>query len=313
MRSIIVFFLLLCFVGATAQSADDFYKLAEKYQSEKKCVSAITEIDKAIWLDSTKWEYYNIKADCLSKLGQHQEAFLVYTRGINVNPKEMYLYSNRGNLLLSLGKFDHAIQDFTTALQLSKDDTTKLTSYTNRAAAKISKRDFNGAYDDLMSAYKIDSTEIATLTNLGAVCDEVGRGDETLKYLLKAVEVDPNFLGAYGNIGFKYQEMGQYKKAIEYFNKVLEFDPNEPLGYSNRAYNRLKLEDTKGAMEDINKSIKIYPANSYAYKVRALVYIEMKDYNKACVDLQIALDKGFTVSYGDDVVNLRKKYCDKVN
>jgi len=312
MRLILIISLHLFFVQVSSQTADDFYKSAEKYREQKNCVSAIKEIDKAIRLDSVNWEYYNIKADCLTKMGQYQDAFLVYTKGIKLNANDAYLYNNRGTLLINLSKFDYAIQDFTRALELSKDDSGRMMAFTNRAAAKLDKRDFNGAYDDLISAYKIDSTSVATLINLGAVCDEVGRGDETLKYLLKAIEVDPNFLGAYGNIGFKYQEMGQHEKAIEYYNKVLEFDPNEPLGFSNRAYNRMKLGDMKGALEDINKSIRIYPANSYAYRIRALIYIGLKDYDKACPDLQTALDKGFTVTYGEEVTNLQKKYC-KVN
>jgi tetratricopeptide (TPR) repeat protein len=88
-------------------------------------------------------------------------------------------------------------------------------------------------------------------------------------------------------------------------------NPNEPLGYSNRSYSRLKLGDTKGAMKDINKSIELYPSNSYAYRNRALIYIEQEKFDKACEDLQTAIDKGYTLSYGEDVINLQKKHCRK--
>jgi tetratricopeptide (TPR) repeat protein len=295
-----------------AQSAEDYYKQADELSKNDKCDEAMRMINKALLLDSMNAEYYNLKAGCLQELKRYKESFAVYTKGIEKNPKESFLYNNRGNLLLTIAEFDYAVRDFSRAIDLATNDSVRRYSYTNRAAAKLSKRDFISGYNDLMTAYHMDSTDVATLINLGSVCDEIGKGDETLKYLLKAVELDPKAIGAYGNIGFKYQELGQYEKAIEYFNKILEMDPKEPLAFSNRSYNRYKLGDIKGAMEDINKSILIYADNSYAYRIRALIYIEMKDYDKACADLNKALDKGFTVTYGDEVNQLIKKYC-KIN
>ena len=64
-------------------------------------------------------------------------------------------------------------------------------------------------------------------------------------------------------------------------------------------------------MSDVNKSIQLYSANSYAYRIRALIYIEKKDLDKACADLQTAIDKGFTAIYGNEVIELQKKYCGK--
>jgi Tfp pilus assembly protein PilF len=128
-------------------------------------------------------------------------------------------------------------------------------------------------------------------------------------YLNKAIEIDSAYYPAYANIGFKYQEMGQHEKAIEYYDMVLSFAPDEPLGYSNRSYNRMKVGDLKGAMKDIEKSLKLYPSNPYAYKVRALIYIESEKIDKACEDLQTALDKGYTITFGNEVLDLQKQYC----
>lgn len=307
--------LFLCFIGinqiAWAQTATDYFQKANEANERKDFKSALKSIDQALRLDSLNADYYNGKAIILTELERYQESYDTYSKAIALFPNKSFLLNNRGNLLLSLGEFDASIQDFTHALSIAENDTAKRLCYTNRAAVKTKVRDFFGAYFDLLDAYKLDSTDIAILTNLGSVCDEIGKGEETLKYLLEAVRIDPTFYPAYGNIGFKYQMMGQHEKAIEYFNKVLEMNPDEPLGYSNRSFNKLKLGDLKGAMKDIEKSIKLYPANSYAYRIRALIYIEEKEFNKACLDLQTAIDKGFTVSYGDEVINLQKKYCNK--
>lgn len=307
--------LLLIFIGSVninfAQTADELYENANSSFENEDYKGALKTIEKAIELDSLDADFYNLKALSLFKLEKFQESYNTYNKALSIFPERPYLYISRGNLFLTIQKYDYATLDFTKAMGLAKNDTIKYSAVTNRAAAKLSVRDFEGAYEDLMTAYEYDSTDVATLTNLGAVCDEVGRKDETLKYLLKVIEVDSSFYPAYGNIGFKYQEMGQYEKAIEYFNKVLEFNPKEPLGYSNRSYNRLKLGDLKGAMDDIEKSIKLYPENSYAYRIRALIYFEKGKTSKACSDLQEALDRGFTLTYGKEVLNLQREHCEK--
>lgn len=311
MRQLLIIILFATVKLTTAQTGDNHYNQAKTAFDNKDFKTALKNIDYAIKFDSLIIDFFVIKAKCLYELKLYQELYDTYNMAISIFPNYSFLYNNRGNLLINFREFDTAIHDFTTAIELAENDSTKHNSITNRAAAKISKRDFNGAYQDLLTAYKFDSTDFATLTNLGVVCDEIGKGDETLKYLLKAIELDSSFYPAYLNIGFKYQVMGQYEKALEYHDKVLEFNPDEPLGYSNRSFTKFKLGDLKGAMKDIEKSIRLYPENSYAYRIRALIYIEERKIEKACDDLQTALDKGFTVTYGEEVINLHKKYCNK--
>ncbi len=309
MRSIL-FISLFLFSGVSfGQTAREHYNSALAAFEKEEYQSGLKIIEKALRLDSTVADFWILKAVCYEKLDFFQESYNTYSTAIEKIQDNSSLYTNRGNLLLNLKEFDLAIQDFSSAIDFSEDDTSKYISLTNRAAAKMGKRDFEGAYLDLLLAYNFDSTDVATLTNLGAVCDEIGKGDETLTYLFKAIEVDSTYYPAYGNIGFKYQEMGQHAKAIEYYNKVLEFEPDAPLGYSNRAFNKYKLGDLAGAMNDINKSISLFAANAYAYRIRALIFLQLNDTKNACKDLNFALEKGYTTTFGDEVLNLVKEHC----
>ncbi len=304
--------LLLIYSNACfSQKASELKKQAEELLKQQEYSLALEKISRAILDDSTNFENYIVKAECHLKLSDHQEAYNIYSKAISLNPSQGILYNNRGNLLTTIRYYDEAIADYTIAIELATVDSQKRLELTNRAAAKIMKRDFSGAYDDLITAYKFDSTDIAVLNNLGAVCDDIGRGNETLKYLQKILQQDPNNVGAYANIGFKYQEMGDYKKAIDYYNKLLTIEPNEPLGYSNRSFNKLKLNDLQGALKDINRSLELYPGNAYAYKVRALIYIQNNQFSKACVDIQTALDQDYITTYGNDIIEIQKQHCSK--
>jgi tetratricopeptide (TPR) repeat protein len=309
-KMLFILFIGLAFM-VNAQTPKEYYELAQDAYEKEDYKSTIKYLDKINGKEYLKPDYYNLKAQSQYELKNYNEAYKTVSIGIERFSDVSSLYNTRGNFLMSFQEYDYAISDMTMAIEFCQVDSELHYFYNNRSAAKYSKRDFEGAYQDLMKAYEYDSTDVATLTNLGAVCDEVGRGDETLKYLLKCIEADSTFYGVYVNIGFKYQEMGEYEKAVEYFDLVLEHDENDPLGYSNRSYCKLKMGDLKGAMKDINQSIKIYPENPYAYRNRALIYLEKGNESKACDDIHTALNKGYTQMYGEEMNTLNKKYCDQ--
>lgn len=308
-RFLILF--LFIFTNLSAQSAKEFQNLAIEAFKEKKHDLAISLIESAIQLDATIADFYLNKAIYLQENNQYVEAFNTYNSAITKFSTNTYLFNGRGVLLISMGEFDLAIESFTDQLKITPKDSLKI--YTgallNRAAAKGKKRDFNGSYKDLKLALKIEPNNVSVLWHLGSVCDEIGKGDETLTYLLKALEVDPSLISINVNIGFKYQVMEKYKESISYFDIAITHDSNDALAYSNRAYSWLKLGNIDNALLDINKSIALYPANSYAYRIRALIYIETKEIIKACNELHTALDKGFKISYGNEVNTLLAKYC----
>lgn len=292
-----------------AQTGAEYYKKADAHFDKKEYDKALEQVNLALQTDSLNREYLLLKGVALEYLGKYQESYNTFTGLINQYPTDAIALNTRALLLLRIQEFEIAIQDFDKALGFMNSDSLRLSLYLNRSAAKSSIRDFQGAYEDLSAAYQIDSNDIGTLNNLAAVCDEVGKGDLTLRYLFRIIKIDSTFIGAYSNIGFKYQGMGQHKKAIQYFDKVLKLSPNEPLGFSNRAFSKLKLGDIKGATQDINKSIELYPANSYAFKIRAQVYLAQKKTAEACKDIEEALKLGFTKMYGNEVEELKAKNC----
>lgn len=298
-----------CILMLFSQTSSEIYKNASDEYDKKNYAKALSLLTAAIKKDPAHVDCILLKADVLTRLNRHQEAFDAYSEAIALSPKNIRAYNNRGLLLQSIQETEFSIRDFTAALGFASTDSMRFLLLLNRGASKINIRDYQGAYDDFTKAYQIDSLEIGLLNNLAAVCDEVGKGDKTLYYLKKILTIDSTFLGAYVNIGFKYQEMGDHKTAIEYFNKAIALEPNDGLAYSNKAFNEYKLGDLKNALSDINQSLKLYPTNSYAFRNRALIYIAKNDISKACDDINKAIELGFGKMYGDEVDKLRDKYC----
>lgn len=166
---------------------------------------AITVIDDVIKSNPPKGMYYADKAAYHLELGEYEEDLKTLVVAIRIMPDSVPLYDMRGTMLEGFQLYDEAIQDFTMTFQKAKGSNVKSHLLANRGGTKITIRDFEGAYSDLMMAVQLNSLNIDALTNLAAVCDEVNRPDETLKYLEQAIAIDPNYFGAYINLGFKYQ------------------------------------------------------------------------------------------------------------
>ena len=239
----------------------------------------------------------------------YEGAMKTLNLAIKEMPDSVALYDMRGVLLEAFQLYNEAIRDFTLGVEKATDNKTKSHLLANRGGTKFRIRDFRGSYSDLVEAIALDSTNIDALNNLAAVCDEVGKPEEALRYLKIIIKTAPKYAPAYVNLGFKYQAVDEHQKAIEYFDKAIALNPDEALGYSNRSFSKLKTNDLEGAMKDIKHAIKLFPSNSYAYKIRALILIEKNKLEDACEDLTTASELGYSEQYGNEVNDLKEKYC----
>jgi tetratricopeptide (TPR) repeat protein len=308
MKSTFLFICLLCASLAFGQSQAAYDRAYQLFQ-DGKYESALKEVNLLIEQAPDSALYYDLRAEVRVKLKDMSKALDDFNRAIQLEPANPFFYSHRGLFFYMTINPDHAIEDHNMALKYVSNDTLRYSIITDRGSAKAQKRDFKGAYEDYSAALRFDSNNIVTLTNMGAILDELGRAEEAIPLLEKVIRIDPNFVGGYGNLAFRYAQMGNYKKALAFNNKVLELDPNEALGYNNRGYVKYKLSDHQGALKDINKSLQLYPGNSYAYRNRALVYLALGQKAKACTDLEAAINYGFIEVYGEEVKELKTKTC----
>ncbi len=301
--------LLMCGSFATAQKSADLLEKSEKAAKNKNYAQAISMIDGAIALDPGNALYYGYKGIYLIHTDSLQAAFNAFSEAIGRDSSIDWLYMNRGNILMSAGMPDEAISDFNTGLKYATKDSDIRPYYLNRGAAKLQKRDFQGALKDIQYAFKLDSSDLGVLINLSAIYDEIGQPEEALACLKRGELAAPDDVAILSNLGFTYQHMGEYKRSIQYFDKCIKQQPKEGVPYSNRSYSKMKMGDLDGALKDINTSIALYPGNSYAYRNLGLIRMEMKQINLACEAFGKALERGYTNMYGKDVEEMMSKNC----
>jgi tetratricopeptide (TPR) repeat protein len=307
-----IFLGLLLHVGVLSISAQDpstYYESARQKLLAGKYKEALSLYNKAIELSPGTSKYYIGRSNAHFGLKMSEEGFQDLCTAIKVEPSSSFGYIARGLFYYGIKELDKSILDYISALQHATVDSVKVQCLVNRSSAKLLKRDAQGAMDDCLEVLKMDSLSIAALNNLAMSLDDVGRGEESMKYFKKIISIDSNAFYAYMNIGFKLSNMGKYQESLPYFDKAIKLSPDEPYPFNNRGYSKLMLKDYEGALDDINNSIRLNPANSYVYRNRGLVYKAQGKHKKSCEDFDMAKRLGFTKYYGNEVDELIKSDC----
>jgi tetratricopeptide (TPR) repeat protein len=120
----------------------------------------------------------------------------------------------RGDHHCTLREYDHAIREYTLALQLNPDFAE---AYNNRAYATVSKKDGTG---------------------------------HPLDDLNRALSLRPNFPHALNTRGCVYLASGEINRALADFNRALQLQPNYPRAYQNRGNAHLRQGEIRLAIAD---------------------------------------------------------------
>ena len=143
------------------------------------------------------YEEFYAGLTCQNK-GDYPKAIEHYSRAIELNPRLVEAYNNRGSAYQDIGKFNQAIADYNKAIEMNPNDTD---AYYNRGNAYLEKREVDRAIGDFS----------------------------------KAIELNPKLSRAYNNRGVSYSRKGGNRShAIEDFSKAIELNPEYAEAYYNR-------------------------------------------------------------------------------
>ncbi len=179
-------------------------------------------------LTTLEYDLVDYRSLAESKLGRYDAAIEGYTTLLNAKYRESEHYFLRGQVYLLTGKYDEAIADFTSAIQLDKES---CSLYLNIYNSLVSAGYENEARNFLGQA----------LTN-NAMGDDYSVGliyfylDDYTNAMLKLAPASVNNTEALLYLGKCYQESGDKEQARATFKKYLTY--NNTNGY---VYNQLGL------------------------------------------------------------------------
>lgn len=258
---------------------------------------------------------YFILGKSYFNIGKTKQALVSLNKSIELEPNQGLAYGYRATLisLEELPFSEAVIADYDAAIKFKPDDIRIIRSKGNY----LNKQGFyQEAIEEYNRVLELDSTNYNVMISKCYAMSKLNDNDNALRILNEIIAVDPNNSFAYEARAQINQTIENYTESLADYEKIISLDKlnNSPIvyqayGYNNKGFVLYKLEMYDSALLAINHSLKLYPENSFAYKNRALVNLALNNQENSCLDLQKAIELGFTEQYGEEVNELIKTNC----
>ena len=202
--------------------------LANDFKKDKAAARACYE--KALELDPRfDMAIFNMGATWIyGKEKDYAKARELMQRVLRINPDyRNYLtaYKWRGITNGDMKKFEDAIQDFNTAIQL---DPMNADLYVRRAKQNESLGRLGDALRDLRFAYDLEPGAVRTLLYLGNVYVKAGQGKQALEYYDRAIAAQPTYDDAYARKADALAGLGREADALAAVEKAIKVSTYKP-------------------------------------------------------------------------------------
>jgi tetratricopeptide (TPR) repeat protein len=171
----------------------------DKTRAAEFDTKALANFEKAVANDETRWKAIHNRGVSYALAGKYEKAIADFTSVVELRPDYPNGWFNRAEIRYELGHFEQAITDYTKTLELTPSD---FGSHTSRGHAYFQLRKFTEALADYTAAIKLDETNAE----------------------------------AYANRGDAYQKLEQWKEAASDFRRAVEIDPTLPRAYASAAW-----------------------------------------------------------------------------
>jgi tetratricopeptide (TPR) repeat protein len=170
-----------------------------------------------------------------------------------VNPADIYALRGMAYFLKPgsiIADLDHAIADFTEAIQHTPDNAEL---YSNRAAAHGSKEDLDRGLTDATEAIYLNPTFAEAYLNRGLILVKKGNGDGAIMNYNVAIALKPDYASAYNNRGSALSQAGEdhVESALADINQAIQLKPD----FANAYVNRGLVYEKKATIPVLKRSI----------------------------------------------------------
>lgn len=211
------------------------YYLCQLYEEQRDYDNAIDICTKLIELQPHVADFHCKLAQYLYLKGDIDEAVNHYQTAVTLNPSPQWtsvVAQTLGFIFQeNVKNLDAAISSYQCAYQLNPND---IDIYLNLGNVFFEKESFDNALTVYKKALEFAPHNARLHCNLGYLYWGKGDTEEAIKEYEKAIKYDSTYDIAYNNLGVIYlDDLGKVKKAIELFEAARKYNPN----YALAAYN----------------------------------------------------------------------------
>ncbi len=165
--------------------------------------------------------YHSLGFSHLAK-NEYELAIAAFTKALEVDPRLMVGYYNRGVAYFELGRSGLAVADFTRAMELGLKGKG---AYRIRGLSYAREESYDLAIADFSKVLDLDPKDAATYGIRGIMNILKGEYQQTVSDFTRAIELDSENVASYHlHLGFVLDRMGEKEKARHHFFRARELD-----------------------------------------------------------------------------------------
>ncbi|MFN9727366.1 tetratricopeptide repeat protein, partial [Acidovorax sp.] len=194
-------------------------------------------------------------------------------KAIEINPNCAPAFSNRGNALQELKRFDEAILSFDKAIALKPD---YADAFYNRGNALQELKHLEAALLSYDKAIALKPDYADALYNRGVVLTKLKRpGDAVLSHN-QAIILKPDYAAAFYHRGIALKELKLLDDALLSYDRAITLKPDYADALNNRGNVLKEMKRLEDALSSYDKAITLKPDYADAFNNRGNVLKEMK-------------------------------------
>lgn len=260
--------------------------LGRNAKTQEKWNDAIKQFDYVTKLDNTFSSAYSFRAESYIGLCKYNEAVddIITALNIDGDQKAYYLMQNIVNDAYPLLKTKLEIQ-------CTKNPNNQVWPY--YLAVVYERRGLmKKAIDNYKKAVDIDPKAIV-YERIASCYENIGEYDLAISNLDKALQLEPNNLRAKATKADVLYESGHVDEAIKELDNILSDYPEWTYGYHRRGWFKENEGNVDGAINDYTTAVTLDPEDAYSFFCRGKMYEKKGDVSLAKEDYlkAIELDK----------------------
>ena len=201
---------------------------------------ALVVFSEAIALDPHFALALNNRGNVLMQMRRLPEALDDLTRAASLDPGRAEIQFNLANVLLDLKRHDEALVAYDRAIALKPD---LVPAFNNRAQLLLALGRFAEALPVLDGLARLQPNSPQAHFLRGNALYEFSRLAEAVASYDRAIALKPDFAASYANRGNTLSRQGRPEEAFQSYDKAFVLDPNLPYLEGNRFFARLQFCD----------------------------------------------------------------------
>ncbi|XP_047407477.1 RNA polymerase II-associated protein 3 isoform X1 [Sciurus carolinensis] len=272
----------------------------DKEDTTRDSVSQESESEEdGIHVDSQKALALKEKGNKYFKQGKYDEAIECYTKGMDADPYNPVLPTNRASAYFRLKKFAVAESDCNLAIALSRSYTK---AYARRGAARFALQKLEDAKKDYEKVLELEPNNFEAMNELRKINQattfkensypkEAAIVTKSADREKKQIEEQKNKQQAISekDLGNAFFKEGKYERAIECYTRGIAADGANALLPANRAMAYLKIQKYEEAERDCTQAILLDGSYSKAFARRGTARTFLGKINEAKQDFETVL------------------------